>query len=107
MSSPRSTHAFRSRRHSSEEDRGQGDRTDLGVDPRAAVAGLLEELRSGPTGLSDVEAERRRIVFGPNTIERRRGEGWPRRLVRQTTHPLALLLWIAAALAWVSGTRPG
>ena len=37
---------------------------------------------------------------------RRGGRRWPRELATQFTHPLALLLWAAAGLAWVAGIVP-
>jgi calcium-translocating P-type ATPase len=37
-------------------------------------------------------------------LPRRRTEPWWRELVRQVTHPLALLLWAAGLLAFVAGT---
>ena len=43
------------------------------------------------------------MQFGPNVLVRRGGRRWPRELVRQFVHPLALLLWAAAALAWAAG----
>ena len=42
-------------------------------------------------------------MYGPNELERRGGPTWPRALGRQFTHPLALLLWGATALAFASG----
>ncbi|HMI80214.1 MAG TPA: cation-transporting P-type ATPase [Solirubrobacterales bacterium] len=59
-----------------------------------------------PEGLSSREAERRLLRYGPNRLERRRGSRWPRQLARQLTHPLALLLWGAAALAAIAGITP-
>ena len=56
------------------------------------------------SGLSSREADRRLITFGSNELVRRDGRRWPRELARQLTHPLALLLWGAAALALVSGS---
>jgi calcium-translocating P-type ATPase len=44
------------------------------------------------------------VVAGPNELRRRGGHRLWRELGRQFTHPLALLLWLAAALAWVAGT---
>jgi calcium-translocating P-type ATPase len=64
---------------------------------------LLRELRTSPLGLSTREADRRLVVNGPNELVRRGGSHWPREIVRQITHPLALLLWVAAALAFVAG----
>ena len=72
-------------------------------DPREPVAALLRELGSREQGLSQREAGRRLIAYGPNTLERRARRRWPRQLALQFTHPLALLLWVAAALAFVAG----
>lgn len=72
-------------------------------DPREAVELLLRELRARPNGLSSREAERRLVAYGRNEIVRRGGVRWQRQLPNQFTHPLALLLWLAAALAFVGG----
>jgi calcium-translocating P-type ATPase len=64
---------------------------------------LFRDLRSRPEGLSTREAERRLVSYGSNELTRRGGRRWPRQLLRQLTHPLALLLWVAAALAVVAG----
>jgi calcium-translocating P-type ATPase len=68
-------------------------------DPLEPVDLLLRHLRASPRGLSDREASRRLVVYGPNELRRRGRRRWPRELARQFTHPLALLLWVAAALA--------
>jgi calcium-translocating P-type ATPase len=68
------------------------------------VAQLFRDLRSAPGGLSGREAARRLEVAGPNELTRRGGRRWPGELAGQFTHPLALLLALAAALAWASGT---
>jgi calcium-translocating P-type ATPase len=73
-------------------------------DPREAVQTLLRDLRARPDGLSSDEAGRRLARFGPNDLPHSRTPAWPRELARQVTHPLALLLWGAAGLAWVSGS---
>ncbi len=57
-------------------------------------------------GLTAREAERRLRHYGPNRLERRRGRRWPGELARQLTHPMALLLWGAAALAAIAGITP-
>ncbi len=75
----------------------------LAVDPRGPVAPLLRDLRATPDGLTTREAERRLVAYGPNELERRGGARWPAEVVRQLTHPLALLLWVASALAFVAG----
>jgi calcium-translocating P-type ATPase len=56
-----------------------------------------------PPGLSSREAERRLVAYGRNELVRKGGRRWPRELAKQVTHPLALLLWTAAALAVVAG----
>jgi sodium/potassium-transporting ATPase subunit alpha len=60
----------------------------------------LASLRSRAQGLSAEEARRRLQEFGANRIERVRTEhGW-RRLWHSFTHFLALILWLAAGLAF-------
>jgi calcium-translocating P-type ATPase len=73
------------------------------IDPEERIDALLRDLRSARTGLSSREAERRLTQYGPNVLVRRGGRRWPKELARQFTHPLALLLWAAAALAWMAG----
>lgn len=82
------------------------DRAALGadVDPTELVDVLLRDLRSGPQGLSAREAARRLVAHGPNELQRRAGRRWPRELLKQFVHPLALLLWVAASLALAAGT---
>lgn len=60
----------------------------------------LSSLGSGPQGLSDAEAARRRREFGPNRIEAVAGEPIWLALLKEFTHFFALLLWFAAALAF-------
>ncbi|OHV32284.1 cation-translocating P-type ATPase [Pseudofrankia sp. EUN1h] len=74
------------------------------TDPREPLALLLRDLRAGRGGLSEREAARRLVSAGPNELSRRRGRTWPREIARQLIHPLALLLWLAAVLAAVSGS---
>ncbi|HET8956781.1 MAG TPA: HAD-IC family P-type ATPase, partial [Solirubrobacterales bacterium] len=62
--------------------------------------------REALEGLSSREAARRLLSHGPNRLERRHGRRWPKQLARQFTHPLALLLWGAAALAAIAGITP-
>ena len=61
-------------------------------------------MRTSPDGLSGREAARRLEVSGPNELARRGGRRWPGELASQFTQPLAVLLAVAAALAWASGT---
>ncbi|HSJ72796.1 MAG TPA: cation-transporting P-type ATPase [Miltoncostaeaceae bacterium] len=76
------------------------------VDPLEPLGQLYRDLRTGPDGLADREAQRRLVVVGRNELERRAGPGLLREVTAQLVHPLALLLWAAAALAVVGGTRP-
>ncbi|WP_037970274.1 cation-translocating P-type ATPase [Streptosporangium amethystogenes] len=74
-----------------------------GFDPTERLELLLRDLRSARSGLSSREAARRLTHHGPNELRRRGSRQWPRELARQFTHPLALLLWAAAILAWTAG----
>ena len=80
----------------------------MSADPLEPVEELFRDLRASPGGFSGREAARRLEVSGPNELVRRGGRRWPgelaRELARQLTHPLALLLAAAAALAWASGS---
>ena len=78
--------------------------TSTALDPTEAVELLLRDLKTARDGLTSREAQRRLVQFGPNELRRRGGRRWPRELARQFTHPLALLLWLAAGLAWRRGT---
>src|ERR1700722_13958507 len=73
------------------------------IEPTEQVELLMRDLRSSPQGLSDAEAQRRRLQYGPNELQRRGGLKWPAELARQLSHPLALLLWLAAALSFAVG----
>ena len=68
------------------------------------LAQLFRDLRASPGGLSGREAARRLEVSGPNELARRGGRRWPGELAAQFTQPLAVLLAVAAVLAWASGT---
>ena len=76
-----------------------------GVNPEEAAELLLRDLRSSRRGLSNAEAQRHLVQYGPNELQRRHGRRWPRELARQLTHPLALLLWVAAVLLFAVGSH--
>jgi magnesium-transporting ATPase (P-type) len=76
-------------------------------DPREPVSLLTRDLRCGTGGLSAREVQRRLVVYGPNELSRRGSRRWWRELAGQFTHPLALLLWLAAVLAVVAGMDGG
>ena len=71
---------------------------------QGSLAELYRDLRTSPHGLTAREASRRLLVYGPNGLFQRHGRRWLQELLSQFTQPLALLLGIAAALAWLSGT---
>jgi len=73
-------------------------RTDADPDPQEGIDRLYRRLAARPDGLSPREAERRLIQYGPNPVQRSGGSRWGMDLVGQLIHPLALLLWLAAAL---------
>ncbi len=75
------------------------------VDVEQAVDLLLRDLRSSREGLSTREAQRRLTQYGPNELRHRGGWRWPGELARQLTHPLALLLWLAAGLSLAVGSQ--
>ncbi len=75
------------------------------IEPTEQVELLMRDLRSSPQGLSGTEAKRRLLQYGPNELHRRGGLKWPAELAHQLTHPLALLLWLAAALSFAVGSR--
>jgi Cation transporter/ATPase, N-terminus len=75
------------------------------LDPEEAADRLLRDLRTDREGLSGSEAQRRLLQYRPNVLQRRAGPQWPKALVRQLTHPLALLLWLAAGLLVIVGSH--
>ena len=74
------------------------------IDPLEPAERLLRDLRSRRLGLTQREAERRLVVYGANELRRANRRNWGNDLARQFTHPLALLLWAAAALAAATST---
>ncbi len=69
---------------------------------RLSVEDALASLQSGPSGLSGAEARRRLLEFGPNRVERIRGEPLLLRFLKSFSHFFALILWVAAGLAFVA-----
>ena len=63
---------------------------------------VFTTLFSGPKGISREEALRRLGEYGPNEIHEVHVSSLASRLVAQFTHFLALLLWFAAALCFLS-----
>jgi calcium-translocating P-type ATPase len=74
------------------------------ADERRPPAELFRDLRTSGDGLGAREAARRLAVYGPNELSGRKGRSWPGELLAQFSQPLAVLLMIAAVLAWLGGT---
>ena len=69
---------------------------------RLTVDDALASLQSSTAGLSGEEARRRLSEFGPNRIEQIRAEPLIWKFLRGFSHFFALILWIAAGLAFVA-----
>ncbi len=67
---------------------------------------VYELLETSPKGLEPDEAARRLSQQGPNRIERKGAVPLWRKVVAQFTHLLAILLWLAGALAIISDSLP-
>jgi sodium/potassium-transporting ATPase subunit alpha len=72
------------------------------------VDDAFASLRSGPDGLTADEVQRRLAEYGRNEIERVRGESLTLRFLKGFAHFFAIILWVAAALAFFAAWRePG
>jgi len=76
----------------------------LEVSPAEPTELLLRDLSTTTNGLGVREAARRLEIYGPNQLPTRPVAPWWQDLIRQVIHPLALLLWLAAALSLLAGT---
>jgi calcium-translocating P-type ATPase len=74
------------------------------VDGQRSLEELYRNLRTTSGGLAGREAARRQVVHGANELTRKGGRRWPGELLSQFTQPLAVLLALAAVLAWAGGT---
>jgi magnesium-transporting ATPase (P-type) len=72
------------------------------------AADAIESVHSSPTGLAQREATRRLGEFGPNELPRVPGEPLVLTFAKEFVHFFAIILWIAAALAFFAEIRqPG
>ena len=78
----------------------------LQLDPEEELGLLLRDLGTTRDGMRQGGAGMRFAQQGPNEIVRREQRIRLRDLAAQFTHPLAVLLWAAAALAVVGGIVP-
>ena len=74
------------------------------LDPTEAVEERRRSPKTHTEGLSSREARAAPAPYGPNQLQRRGRVQWPRERARQLTHPLALLLWVAALLSFIVGS---
>ena len=65
-----------------------------------SIAEAFASLNSGPGGLNDAEAKRRLTEFGKNQVEEIVREPLVLTFAKEFTHFFAIILWIAAALAF-------
>ena len=74
----------------------------LGAPAAYAQCQVYRALATTPQGLSSDDVRRRTLRYGPNSLQALRGMPLISRFARQFTHFLALLLWVAAGLAFVA-----
>ncbi|MCE9611495.1 MAG: cation-transporting P-type ATPase [Chthoniobacter sp.] len=75
---------------------------------RLTVADALISLKSGPAGLSEAEAQRRLAEYGANEVEEVAREALVLTFAKEFVHFFAIILWIAAGLAFFAEWRePG
>ncbi len=75
---------------------------------RLVPSQVYRALATTPQGLSTDDVQRRTLKYGPNSLQALRGAPLIGRFLRQFTHFLALLLWMAAGLAFIADTlQPG
>jgi sodium/potassium-transporting ATPase subunit alpha len=66
---------------------------------------LYTHLHSSAQGLSQAEAIRRRTKYGANQLEKISGQSMLGKLLKEFTHFFALILWLAAGLAFFAEWR--
>lgn len=65
----------------------------------------LASLNSRHDGLFQIEAELHLREYGPNRVEELRGESLAFRCIKEFVHFFALILWLAAGLAFFAESR--
>jgi Mg2+-importing ATPase len=63
---------------------------------------VYRTLQSSASGLSDVEADKRREEYGPNVVVQEGGGGWPSLLFKALVNPLVILLLFLACVAFAT-----
>ena len=75
----------------------------LATPPSESALSFATHAPATPTGLTSDEAARRLRADGPNALPRPRRRSPARMLLAELTHLFALVLWVAALLAWLGG----
>ena len=70
-----------------------------------SVAESFASVQSGRDGLAAAEAARRLVEFGPNHVEQLPREPHLKLFLKGFTHFFAMVLWLAAGLAFVAEWR--
>ena len=70
-----------------------------------SLADAFKSLGTSEDGLTPAEAARRLGEYGPNHLEEVGAERPGRRLLREFTHFFAIILWIAAGLAFYAESK--
>ncbi len=63
---------------------------------------LLTELQTSRTGLTKDEVTRRQAQDGPNVLKQIKGASWLTKFTQNFTSMMAILLWVAGAIAFVA-----
>lgn len=63
---------------------------------------LLTELQTSRTGLTKDEVSRRQAHDGPNVLKQIKGASWLTKFTQNFTSMMAILLWVAGAIAFVA-----
>jgi calcium-translocating P-type ATPase len=75
---------------------------------RHEIEKIYTHLHSSAQGLTQAEAKRRQAKYGINQIEKISGQSFAGKLLKEFTHFFALILWLAAGLAFFAEWRePG
>src|SRR5690242_14828508 len=67
------------------------------------IDALFSSLGSGPNGLSQSEAERRRDIFGPNQPEASQNRSILHKIAQRVSNPLVAMLLVAGVVSAASG----
>jgi len=70
--------------------------------PSQSIEGFYAHLHSSAQGLTQAEAAQRLLKYGANQLEKITEQSFAGKLLKEFTHFFALILWLAAALAFVA-----